>query len=67
MYGKGPLFFHAVRLRIGDRAFYRALQSYAEAYAYQVAYPRDLIATLEQVGGAQIDDLYQEWILPAEQ
>ncbi|MBN1642721.1 MAG: M1 family metallopeptidase [Anaerolineae bacterium] len=66
VYGKGPLFFHALRARVGDSTFYRILQAYADDHAYQIAYPRDLVATVEQVSGAAIDDLYQEWILGAD-
>ena len=63
VYGKGPLFFHALRLRLGDAAFYRSLQAYADAYFYRIAYPRDLLEMVEQVSGIEIDDLYGEWVL----
>jgi aminopeptidase N len=63
VYGKGPLFFHALRLRLGDAAFLRSLQAYANAYRYEVAYPDDLVDTVERVAGVEIDDLYEEWVL----
>jgi len=63
VYGKGPLFFDALRTELGDEAFFAALRAYLEAHRYGVAYPEDLIAALEETSGRQIDDLYRFWIL----
>ncbi len=63
VYGKGPLFFDALRAQLGDEAFFAALQAYLEAHRYGVAYPDDLIAAFEATSGQQIDDLYEFWIL----
>jgi hypothetical protein len=63
VYGKGPLFFDAVRTRLGDDAFFTALQNYLDSHRYGVAYPDELIAAFEDVSGQQIDDLYQFWVL----
>ena len=62
VYGKGPLFFDAVRAQVGDAAFFAALQTYLARHRYRVAYPEDLIAAFEDASGQQIDDLYRSWI-----
>lgn len=66
VYIKGPLFFHAVRQRLGDDAFYRAMQSYYQQNKYGIATPQRLVAAFNSAGGPSIDDLYDKWILKAE-
>jgi hypothetical protein len=63
VYGKGPLFFDALRTELGDDAFFAALRDYLESHRYGVAYPDDLIVAFEDTSGQQIDDLYEFWIL----
>ncbi len=63
VYGKGPLFFDAVRERLGDEAFFAGLRLYLERHRYGVAYPDDLIIALEESSGQCIDDLYNAWVL----
>lgn len=62
VYGKGPLFFQAVRTRLGDAAFFKALQNYYQQFKYANAQPQDLVNAFNQVGGQDITPLYQEWI-----
>jgi predicted small lipoprotein YifL len=62
VYGKGPLFFDALRTQLGDEAFFAALRAYLKAHYYGVAYPDDLITAFEETSGQQIDDLYEFWI-----
>ena len=63
MYGKGPLFFHALREQVGDEVFYEILQTYYDRYSYGIAYPQDLMAVAEQISGQDLDTLYAEWIV----
>jgi hypothetical protein len=63
VYGKGPLFFDALRAQLGDEAFFAALRDFLETHRYGVAYPDDLIAAFEDTSDQQIDDLYEFWIL----
>jgi hypothetical protein len=63
VYGKGPLFFDAVRKQIGDEAFFAGLHIYLSQHRYGIAYPRDLVAAFEEASGQQIDGLYKTWIL----
>ncbi|RLT40157.1 MAG: M1 family peptidase [Chloroflexi bacterium] len=62
VYSKGPLFFHAVRERMGDEAFFAALLDYAQTHRYGIAYPDDLLAAFRRHTDAEIDDLYRFWI-----
>jgi hypothetical protein len=62
VYGKGPLFFQAVRDRIGDRAFFQALQNYYQQFQYALAQPQDLVNAFNQASGQDITPLFQEWI-----
>lgn len=62
VYSKGPLFFHAVRERMGDEAFFAAIFDYAQTNRYRVAYPDDLLAAFRRHTDAEIDDLYAFWI-----
>jgi aminopeptidase N len=63
VYGKGPLFFDALRQRVGDRVFYKILNSYFDGYRYDVAYPEDFMAVAERVSGEDLSPLYSKWIL----
>ena len=62
VYGKGPLFFDAVRQRLGDGAFFAALRRYLASHRYGIAYPADLVAAFEESSGQSIADLYRQWI-----
>ena len=63
VYGKGPLFFEALRDSIGDPLFFAGLRQYANAYRYGVASPEDLLASFGQANKQDIAYLYQTWIL----
>jgi aminopeptidase N len=63
VYSKGPLFFDAVRAKLGDQAFFAALRAYLAAHRYGVAYPDDLIKAFDAASDKPIDDLYKFWIL----
>jgi aminopeptidase N len=63
VYGKGPLFFRELQQQLGDEKFFRILQSYENRYKYRIATAEDLRQIIEEVGGRNIDSLYQHWIL----
>jgi hypothetical protein len=62
VYGKGPLFFDALRREVGDDTFLAILQTYFAAYKYRIAHPDDLLAIIEQVSGQEVDPLFEKWI-----
>jgi aminopeptidase N len=63
VYGKGPLFFHALREEIGDSRFFEFMRVYFQEHRYGIATPESLLAVAETVSGQNLDDLYSEWIL----
>ena len=63
VYGKGPLFFQALRDEVGDEAFFAILRAYLEAYRYKIASPEGFLALAEEVSGQELDRLYEKWIL----
>lgn len=65
VYGKGALFFHALRGEIGEQAFARFLQGYyAETRYREIAGP-DLLRAAEQACTCELDVLYRDWVLTA--
>lgn len=65
IYGKGALFFHALRGAIGDDAFGRFLQGYyADARYREIAGP-DLLRAAETACTCELDGLYRDWVLTA--
>jgi aminopeptidase N len=62
VYSKGPLFFHEVRRRIGDEAFFAALLEYVQSYRYGIAYPPDLMSIFTRHSDQPLEDLYEFWI-----
>jgi aminopeptidase N len=66
VYGKGAMFFAAIREQVGDEMFLQALRAYLDDQRYRVATPEDLLRVMETVSGQELDELYQFWILEAE-
>ncbi len=62
VYAKGPLFFHALRQRVGDETFFALLQTYFNSYRYRIASGSDLLAVIDQMSGQDLSDLYQQWL-----
>ncbi|NPA91863.1 MAG: M1 family metallopeptidase [Chloroflexi bacterium] len=62
VYGKGALFFHTLRHRLGDRMFERVLQTYLERYRYRLATAKDLQRVIEDVSGQDVQDLFATWV-----
>jgi hypothetical protein len=62
VYNKGGLFFEALRKKIGDQAFFQALENYYQENKYQIATPEELKNAFEQTYGQSLDDFYQQWL-----
>ena len=62
VYYRGALTLHALRLTIGDEAFFNTLKTYAETYKYGNATTEDFITIAEQISGVQLDDFFQSWL-----
>ncbi len=63
VYGKGPLFYDAIRKKMGDDTFFKFLKTYFERYRYKIAFPDDILKTAEDVCACSLRDEYQQWIL----
>ncbi len=62
VYGKGPLFYDAIRKKMGDDKFFKFLKTYFERYRYKIAFPDDVLKTAEQLYGGSLREEYQQWI-----
>jgi hypothetical protein len=62
VYVRGGMTLHALRLRVGDAAFFRILRSWAAIHAGgNVSIPQ-FIALSERISGQQLDDLFDAWL-----
>lgn len=62
VYGKGPLFFHALRQELSDPVFFRLLRTYFQTYRYQNVSGQQFLALAEQISGRDLSPLYREWL-----
>ncbi len=64
VYGKGALFFHALRRMLGKKLFFTRLRTYAARHAFRQTQPKDLLASLAGAPGraGKVRELYQRWI-----
>ncbi len=63
VYRKGALYFHALRGRVGDEAFFAILRAYYRRHRYGIATPDSFLTTVKTVTGNEHRDLYERWIL----
>lgn len=61
VYDWGALGLHALRLEVGDDAFFGILQIYFERFEGGNVTPEDLIGVAEEVSGQELDALFDEW------
>lgn len=66
VYTRGALTLHALRLTVGDEAFFEILRTYYAENLYGVVETADLIAVAERVSGLDLDDFFQAWLYEAE-
>ncbi len=64
VYGKGALFYDAIRQALGERQFGAFLKSYQKNYRFQIVTPEDLLTELRVYDPQVADSLYQKWIGP---
>lgn len=62
VYGKGPLFFDALRQELGDELFFKWLHAYFEKYKYKNVSPSEFLQTLNEVSGKDFSALFEEWV-----
>jgi hypothetical protein len=64
VYGRGPLFFIALRDRLGDEKMAELLRRYYAEQAWDIATPEEFRALAEDVTGESLADLWAEWVEP---
>ncbi|MCU0480881.1 MAG: M1 family metallopeptidase [Anaerolineae bacterium] len=62
VYQRGALTLHALRLEIGDEAFFETLRTYTARYDNLNATTDDFINLAEEISGMQLDDLFDGWL-----
>ena len=62
VYYRGAMTLHALRLTIGDNAFFKLLKSWAKKQAGDTVSTPEFIALAEQISGQQLDDFFTEWL-----
>jgi aminopeptidase N len=62
VYDRGAMTLHALRLAVGDRAFFRILRTWAQSRAGDNVTTEQFIAHAERVSGRQLDALFEAWI-----
>jgi aminopeptidase N len=62
VYQRGALTLHALRLTIGDAAFFKTLRTYYDRYQYGNATTADFIAAAEEVSGQDLGAFFDAWL-----
>ena len=62
VYRRGALTLQALRLTVGDDAFFKTLQTYASRFRDANATTADFIAVAEEVSGKDLTALFDEWL-----
>ena len=62
VYVWGGLTLHALRVEIGDDAFFETLQTYYATYENSIATTADFIAIAEAVSGSDLSALFDQWL-----
>lgn len=62
VYDRGAMALHALRLRVGDRVFFRILRRWAREHAHGTATTKQFIRLSERVSGRQLDRLFHQWL-----
>lgn len=64
VYGRGGLFFEALRDKMGEEAFDDFLREYAIRYSWEIATTDEFKSLAEQNCQCKLDSLFQEWVFP---
>lgn len=64
VYGRGALFFAALRDEMGTEAFDAFLREYTASLSWEIASPEYLQSLAEQTCACELDALFEEWVYP---
>jgi aminopeptidase N len=62
VYIGGGLVFHALRQKVGEKAFFKILSTYLNRYKYGNAGTDDFIAIAEEISKQDLDDAFFDWL-----
>jgi aminopeptidase N len=62
VYGRGAMTLHALRLRVGDEAFFAILREWTRRFHDGNATTADFMALAEEVSGDELDALFDAWL-----
>ena len=62
VYERGALTLHALRLRVGDEAFFTILRAWTDRFHNGNATTEDFIALAEEMSGEQLDEFFRAWL-----
>lgn len=62
IYIRGGLVLHALRLEIGDDAFFAFMREWIDRFADSVASTQDFIDLAEEISGQDLGDLFAGWL-----
>ena len=62
VYGRGPLFFVALRDKMGKEVFDQFIKDYTETLSWDIATPETLKAIAEQHCSCDLTSLFEEWV-----
>ncbi len=62
VYDRGALTLQALRVQIGDEAFFDLLKTWVQEHKYSNGSIDQFIALAEKVSGQQLDDLFTTWL-----
>jgi hypothetical protein len=63
IYGKGALYYRALRKAVGDEAFFESLREYYRNFTGRIAGPRDLLEIVQaRAPEAGAETIYRRWI-----
>ncbi|XVV03416.1 M1 family metallopeptidase [Actinosynnema sp. CA-248983] len=62
VYDRGALAVHALRVAVGDEAFFTILKRWTQSKKYGNGSIEEFIALSESLSGRQLDELFQTWL-----
>lgn len=66
VYKRGAVTLHALRLRLGDGAFFKLLQRWTDKYRYRCVTTEDFIALASTYTDDSLNDFWRDWLFVAE-
>ncbi|HKG53313.1 MAG TPA: M1 family metallopeptidase [Anaerolineales bacterium] len=64
VYGRGPLFFAALRDEMGTEAFDSFLKDYTQTLSWKISTPETLRSLAEKHCACDLQKLFEEWVYP---